>query len=40
METECPECGSDDIGHSGEVQGDYTVYFCRKCGNVWRKEKK
>ena len=36
LDSECPECGYNDIWNGGLTDGEYDYYTCRKCGTKWR----
>ena len=36
LDSECPECGYNDIWNGMITDGEYDYYTCRKCGCEWR----
>ena len=36
LDSECPECGYNDIWNGMITDGEYDYYTCRKCGTEWR----
>ena len=36
LDSECPECGYNDIWNGMITDGEYDYYICRKCGTEWK----
>ena len=36
LDSECPECGYNDIWNGMFSDAEYDYYTCRKCGAEWR----
>ena len=36
LDSECPECGYEDIWNGMITDGEYDYYTCRKCGTEWK----
>ena len=36
LDSECPECGYNDIWNGMFSDEEYDYYTCRKCGTKWR----
>lgn len=36
LDSECPECGYNDIWNGMITDGEYDYYTCKRCGAEWR----
>ena len=36
LDSECPECGYNDIWNGMLTDGEYDYYTCKRCGVEWR----
>lgn len=36
LDSECPECGYNDIWNGMITDGEYDYYTCKRCGTEWR----